>query len=151
MKIREVRSLLARLKNIQTEMGTKGPAKDLDSIDALLDGHDNQDIESFVEDTKAELAAKPARKASKKIVLNDIVVSQFVKRLTAENHGNGAFEAVFEELKKSKDVRKGEAVAIACGFIGSDLSFKTKKAALDKIHARYVQDRLYESKRLLIN
>jgi len=146
MKIREVRSLLARLKNIQIEMGAKSPAKDLDSIDALLDGHDNQDIDSFVEDTKAELAAKPIKASSKATLLNIEIVEQYSTRLLDENRLDGHFEMVFDDIRNCKDVRKAEAVAIAQKFLGTKMSFKTKKAALDKIHARYIQDRLYESK-----
>ncbi len=146
MKIREVRSLLARLKNIQTEFGSKGPAGDLDKIDELLDGHEDKDIEAFVEDTKLELSAKPIKSPPKSPNPNPMLVEDFVNRLVDENRSGGNFEMVFAELKKPNFVSKAEAIAIAQKFLGTNMSFKTKKAALDKIHARYIQDRLQESK-----
>ena len=151
MKIREVRNLLARLKNIQSEMGAKGQTKDLDCIDELLDGHEDKDIDKFVENTKLELSAKPARKTTAAAKLNSEIIQHFVARLIVENRPNGNFELVFDDLINSKDIHKPEAIAIARKFLDSKLSFKTKTAAFDKIHARYIQDRLYESKRELIN
>jgi len=150
MKVGDVRDLLMRLKNIQTKLGAKGPAKDLENIVNLFDGHEHKDIEQFVEDTRQELDAKVSKRSGRKIELNEVIVRQFLAQLNSENHANGKFDSVFEALKTCKDVRKVEAVAIAQKFLNTTSSFKSKSAALKDIYSSYLLDRQAESKAEII-
>jgi hypothetical protein len=112
MKIEEFKAVLKRLEQLYLAAGATGPAKDLQSITRLLEGHEGKSLDEFIAETIAVLAGPS--EPEKKIDVNDQQrVAVHAQRLLDAGTNESAFQAALEALDQDRGLRKVDWIAIA--------------------------------------
>lgn len=90
---------------------------------------------------RALAKAWPLPKAPKrKAPAETIDPSAFVRRLDAARNNSADFEALLDELTKSKALKAGDVAAIANRFRGSSKKYKTRVAAVQDVRKTWLED-----------
>jgi hypothetical protein len=119
MNVTELKAVLHRLEELYVAGGASAAAKDLRSIAALLEGHEEKSLDAFICETRTLLdQPKSATAVAKATVAasNDALVASYVERMLAVGTDQAKFEPILAELDKDKHASRHEWFAIANGY-----------------------------------
>lgn len=149
MEVRELCEILEQLRIMHDSEGAKTQARDFQKVLDILDGHEDETVVEFVQNTRQLLAAPtPSRKKNQ---VDEVNVRRYIESLKNTGSDRPAFEAAFNSLKNDSKMRKAELVEVARGYTGYEMSYKTRKHALDDIRAKFTEIARQEARSSIID
>ena len=136
MQVKELRAALSEIREVFSAAGTKLPERDLNELIGLLDGHDEQELDSFLEALAQDLSthSNTAKKNSTSAP-NEVLVSRYMQRLQAADIDRKLFDEVFADLKSDAGMRKAEVELLAKKYLARKEPSKAKQ--LEAIETRF--------------
>jgi hypothetical protein len=145
--VRFIRQSLEEVAGILEAASKKTQTKAVQSVIALLDGHDADSVPTFLEALREQLTKKPDKKPAPTKGLRTDTVEQYVGQLQAAGTNKSAFDSVFARVSKDKAVRKGEADAIAHAYTHGRTKWPKKDDAISAIKI-YFDERAYDETKM---
>jgi hypothetical protein len=144
--VKFIRQSLEKVAGILEAAGKKTQTKAVQSVIALLDGHDDDPVPTFLEVLQQQLTQKPEKKVTPTKELRTETIEQYVRLLKAAGTDKSAFDSAFARLSKDKAVRKGEADAIAHAYTRGRTKWPKKQDAIDAIKVHFDEQAYDETK-----
>lgn len=122
MNVRDLRKVLEDLSRILSASNARPASRDVASLGELLERHDGEPAEQFLQHLEGRLNEPP--------------VTRYSRLLREAGSNKSAFDAVFSMLTSDKEISKTDAAEIAFLYIGYSegrSSWPNKKAALQAI------------------
>jgi hypothetical protein len=119
MNVTELKAVLHRLEELYVAGGASAAAKDLRSIAALLEGHEEKSLDAFISETRTLLDQPKSAPTAAKVPVaaaNDALVTSYVERLLGAGVDQGLFEPILAEFDKDKRASRHEWFAVANGY-----------------------------------
>lgn len=116
MNVTELKAVLHRLEELYVAGGASAAAKDLRSIAALLEGHEEKSLDAFISETRTLLdqpKSVPTDAKAPAPAANDALVATYVERMLGVGTDQSQFEPILAELDKDKRASRHEWFAIA--------------------------------------
>ncbi len=144
---KELKNILKQIEAIYRTTGPVGYANDCKKLQELFTGNQEQEISFFIDEVKEGLivAPKAPKKKTKRKEVTQQEQRQFADRLVAAMNDNDSFDTLLKELEKPRNFVNAEIFGIASYFLGYDSKFKSKKAAIEAIKNRRLQDAIGKS------
>ena len=158
MEIRELQSALRQLEALYASGGARKQAESLSELIGAMDGHADQSVETFVEETKRKLGAT-SKSASKAAALSTDgeVVDRHVNRLFAAGTDRGHFDTAFTALKSDDSAKAPECSEIASVYKNRPTNgtykyrFDSRAKALEFVYDTYLGRAEDDSKSSIID
>jgi len=158
MNVGELKEILERIQEVYALAGAKGPAEDFKRLLGAFNGHEDETIDQFVEETRALLGPLVTGGSGKsnRQDANEQVIDEHVRRLLHAGASASAFEAAMGKLKNDSRVRSKELIGIANRYLNDptggtfEFDFKTDAAAYRAIKRMFVDRAQDDSKARII-
>ena len=158
MNVGELKEILERIQEVYALAGAKGPAADFVRLLTSLNGHEEETIDEFVDETRRLLmpATPKSRTKVKREGVNDEVVDEHVRRLLLAGNSASAFEAAMTKLRSDSRVARAELFAIGNRYLNDptggsfEFGFKTDVDAYRAIKRMFVDRAQDENKARII-
>jgi hypothetical protein len=131
VNVKSLREAIRAIADFLEASGAGPRGQSLQSVNHLLEGHDDESLEEFLAGLRDQSRESKTRVYSSAV--NEVTVTSYVQRLRAAGTDKSAFGQVFGELSSDKMVRKAEADAIANAYTGGRPEWPTKRMALAAI------------------
>lgn len=144
----QLRGSLIRLQAMQAAFGASAASADLLLILSLFDGSPDQLTREFCEEIADGLVA-PAKQPSQKKSrpekqkvepVSALEIKKFADNLVSTSDDHSKFDQLLSELATEKRMTKSVVLEVAKCFLGYEMKFKTKDAAIEAIRRRQLQD-----------
>jgi len=153
----EIKALVERIEEAFALAGAKGPAADFRRLASTMEGHEDETIDQFVDQTLA-LLQLAKRGGTHEEVLDESTpaVDRYVQSLLEAGENKDEFEAALGLLKNDRQIGKSQLDLIANGFLNKPtggthrFQFKTADAAYKAIRRVFVERAQDESKARII-
>jgi hypothetical protein len=154
MNVRELLAVLDQLRQLYAATGAKTADKNIAKVIELLAPHDGKPVEILMADMRSAAESAQAKSAAKAAITSapaltaadELIIDQYVRRLTEAGTDPGGFDETFVALTEDTGVKLKEADAIARKYTRHHAPFKTKKAALTAIKQAFVERARFENK-----
>jgi len=156
MSVAELKRVLERIRELYASAGANHAAADFERLLATLDGHEDQTIDEFVEQTSELLALTAARKPKKRLDAGSPVVEEHAQRLLAAGVSQSAFNAAMSKLRNDTRVGEVELFAVANRYLNDptggtfEFEFKSSNSAYRAIKRMFVERAQDDSKARII-
>jgi hypothetical protein len=140
--VRFIRQSLEEIARVLEAASKKTQTKAVQSVIALLDGHDDDSVPIFLQAMQEQLARRPTGQTQN---LRSDIIDQYVQRL--RDADMVTFDTVFARLSKDKAVRKGEADAIAHAYTRGRTKWPKKQDAIAAIKTHF-DERAYDETKM---
>jgi hypothetical protein len=150
MDIKELKVALERIESLYAAAGATAVAKDIKSVARLLDGHDSQSVEAFIQETRA-LLERPAGSAAVSVDIER--ANNLANRLLLAALDQKYFETVLAEMDSDKSLGKPEWVTIANRYLNAPTDaehvykFKSIKECRSAVRDAFIERQEAQSKR----
>ena len=158
MNVGELKEILERIQEVYALAGAKGPAADFARLLTSLNGHEEETVDEFVDETR-RLLMRPTSKTRTKVKregVNDEVVDEHVRRLLLAGSSSSAFEAAMTKLRNDSRVPRAELFVIANRYLNDptggsfEFGFKTDADAYRAMKRMFVDRAQDENKARII-
>jgi hypothetical protein len=158
MNVGELKEILERIQEVYALAGAKGPAADFARLLTSLNGHEEETIDDFVDETR-RLLMRPSAKSRTKVKregVNEEVVDEHVRRLLLASSSRSSFEGAMVKLQNDTRVGKGELLVIGNRYLNDptggsfEFDFKTDAEAYRAIKRMFVERAQDENKARII-
>jgi len=109
MNVGELKAVLKQLEELYRAGGASSAAKDLHAVAELLEGHESESLEKFIDDTRAAIS-KPESKVPE---FNEAIVTKYAQALLDAGIDEQRFKAALDILDGDSSASKVEWAEIA--------------------------------------
>ena len=144
----QLRKALLGLQTVQTAFGASAAVADLSLVLGLFDGSPDQSASEFCREI-AEGLVIPAKQYTPKksspakaklAPVSDSEIKELADKLVSTSDDHSKFDQLLSELATEKRMTKPIVFQVAKCFLGYEMKFKTKDAAIEAIRRRQLQD-----------